>query len=79
MDLALGQLVKRLSTRSVRLARMILIQASRNARHPHRGSKLRLVTRTAAIALGPLFDSGAKTDGGQSWPLGSQLGGQDLD
>ena len=31
MDLALGQLAKRLSTRSVRLARMILIQAIRNA------------------------------------------------
>ena len=31
MDLALGKLAKRLPTRSVRLARMILIQASRNA------------------------------------------------
>ena len=30
-DFALGQLAKRLSTRSVRLARMILIQATRNA------------------------------------------------
>ena len=66
VDFALGWLVKRLSTRSVRLARMILIQAGRNARHPHRRSKLRLVTRTAAIALGPLFESRAKTDGGQS-------------
>jgi hypothetical protein len=31
VDFALGQLAKRLSTRSVRLARMILIQATRNA------------------------------------------------
>ncbi len=31
VDFALGKLAKRLSTRSVRLARMILIQASRNA------------------------------------------------
>ena len=31
VDFALGQLAKRLSTRSVRLARMILIQAIRNA------------------------------------------------
>jgi hypothetical protein len=31
VDLALGQLAKHLSTRSVRLARMILIQAIRNA------------------------------------------------
>ena len=31
VDFALGTLAKRLSTRSVRLARMILIQASRNA------------------------------------------------
>ena len=30
-DFALGKLAKRLSTRSVRLARMILIQAIRNA------------------------------------------------
>jgi hypothetical protein len=30
-DFALGKLAKRLSTRSVRLARMILIQATRNA------------------------------------------------
>jgi hypothetical protein len=31
VDFALGQLAKRFSTRSVRLARMILIQAIRNA------------------------------------------------
>ena len=31
VDFALGKLAKRLSTRSVRLARMILIRASRNA------------------------------------------------
>jgi integrase len=30
------------------------------------GDQLRSVARTAAIALGPLFESGAKTDGGQS-------------
>ena len=90
VDFALGKLAKHLSTRSVRLARMILIQAIRNAmvndlvvrnvadlatvpagqqiadavghsstrttevvyRH-----QLRPVTRTAAIALGPLFES----------------------
>ncbi len=32
VDFALGKLAKRLSTRSVRLARMILIQAIRNAK-----------------------------------------------
>ena len=31
MDFALGKLAERLSTRSVRLARMILIQAIRNS------------------------------------------------
>jgi len=110
VDFALGKLAKRLSSRSVRLARMILSQAIRNAmvndlvvpnvadlaavrtgaevlalrwaevdleagtvghsstrttevvyRH-----QLRPVTRTAAIALGPLFESRGKTDGGQS-------------
>ena len=131
VEFALGQLAKRLSTRSVRLARMILIQAIRNAMvtdlvvrnvadlaavatgEPGRPSRslnleqaravldaakgerlwpyvavsmlsgirteearalrsvvyrhqLRSVTRTAAIGLGPLFESGAKTDGGQS-------------
>jgi hypothetical protein len=34
VDFALGKLAKRLSTRSVRLARMILIQAIRNAMSP---------------------------------------------
>jgi integrase len=37
--------------------------------------QLRPVTRTAAIALGPLFESRGKTDGGQS----GSLGYQDLD
>jgi hypothetical protein len=131
VDFALGQLAKRLSTRSVRLARMILIQAIRNAMvtdlvvrnvadlaavatgepgQPSRSlnleqaravldaakgerlrpyvavsmlsdirteearalrsvvyrHQLRSVTRTAAIGPGALFESGAKTDGGQS-------------
>ena len=137
VDFALGKLAKRLSTRSVRLARMILIQATRNAmvndlvfctsrggpmyatdvrmefkritekaglgqdwtprelRHTfvsllsdsgvpieqiadavgHASTRttevvyrhqLRPVTRTAAIALGPLFESRGKTNGGQS-------------
>ncbi len=132
VDFALGKLAKRLSTRSVRLARMILIQAIRNAMvndlvvrnvadlaavptgepgRPSRSLNLEqalavldaakgerlwpyvavsmlsgirteearalrwsevdleagtVATRTAAIALGPLFESGAKTDGGQS-------------
>jgi hypothetical protein len=80
VQFALGKLAKRLSTRSVRLARMILIQAMRNAaqmaaalghastRTTEVGYKhqLRPVTRTAAIALGPLFDSKAETPGGQS-------------
>jgi hypothetical protein len=107
VDFALGQLAERLSTRSVRLARMILIQAIRNAMvndlvvpnvadltavptgKPGRPSKslnldqalgrsstrttevvyrhqLRPVTGTAAIALGPLFESRGKTNGGQS-------------
>jgi hypothetical protein len=120
VDFALGKLAKHLSTRSVRLARMILIQASRNAMvndlvvrnvadlaavptgKPGRPSRslnldqalavldaakgerpwpyvsstrttevvhrhqLWPVTRTAAIALGPLFESKGKTDGSQS-------------
>jgi len=131
VEFALGKLAKRLSTRSVRLARMILIQAIRNAMvtdlvvrnvadlaavatgEPGRPSRslnleqaravldaaegerlrpyvavsmlsdirteearalrsvvyrhqLRSVTRTAAIGPGALFESGAKTDGGQS-------------
>ena len=117
VDFALGKLAERLSTRSVRLARMILIQASRNAMvndlvvrnvadltavptgKPGRPSnvsllsdsgvpieqiadavghsstrttevvyrhQLRPVTRTAAIALGPLFESKGKMNGGQA-------------
>jgi hypothetical protein len=73
VQFALGKLAERLSTRSVRLARMILIQAIRNA-VGHSGTRttevvyrhqLRPVTRTAAIALGPLFESIGKTNGGQ--------------
>jgi hypothetical protein len=101
VQFALGKLAERLSTRSVRLARMILIQAIRNAMvndlvvrnvaelaavpagEPGRPSRslnldrhqLRPVTRTAAIALGPLFESRGNTDGGQS----GSLGYQDLD
>ena len=101
VQFALGKLAERLSTRSVRLARMILIQAIRNAvvndlvvrnvaelaavpaGEPGRPSRslnldqhqLRPVTRTAAIALGLLFESRGKTDGGQ----GGSLGYQDLD
>jgi hypothetical protein len=36
VDFALGTLAERLSTRSVRLARMILIQARRQASHAYR-------------------------------------------
>jgi hypothetical protein len=110
VDFALGKLAKRLSSRSVRLARMILIQAIRNAMVNDLAARnvadlaavptgeearalrwsevdleagtvghsstratevvyrhqLRPVTRTAAIALGPLFESKGKTDGSQS-------------
>jgi hypothetical protein len=112
VQFALGTLAERLSARSVRLARMILIQAIRNAmvndlvvrnvadlaRRPdvrdgcpdgvsgvpieqiadavgHSSTRttevvyrrqLRPVARTAAIALGPLFEGSGKTSGGQS-------------
>ena len=82
VDSARGKLAKRLSTRSVRLARMILIQAIRNAMvndlvvrnvadlaavpTGKTGRQLRPVTRTAAIALGLLFESKRKADGGRS-------------
>ena len=102
VQFALGKLAERLSTGSVRLARMILIQAMRTRdwtprelRHTfvsllsdsgvpieqiaaavgHASTRttevvykhqLRPVTRTAAIALCPLFESKAKTPGGQS-------------
>ncbi len=64
---ALGKLAKRLSTRSVRLSRMILIQAIRNAMVND------LVVRTWPTWLPcPLFESSGKTNGGQSWPFGSK-------
>jgi len=91
----LGKLAERLSTRSVRLARMIpeiAVQALRDlvlkqaAARAKAGTawkennlvfctrttevvyrhQLRPVTRTAAIALGPLFESKGKTNGGQT-------------
>ncbi len=55
VQFALGTLAERLSSRSVRLAQMILIQAIRNA-----------MVKTAAVALGPLFEAKGKTNGGQS-------------
>jgi hypothetical protein len=70
VQFVLGKLADRLSNRSVRLARMILIQAVRNAivndlrrafvsdRH-----QARLVTRTVTTAPGPLFESRGKTIG----------------
>ena len=67
VQFALGTLAKRLSTRSVRLARMILIQAMRNAMMNEVVARnLEVGTVATAIALGPLFDSKAKTPGGQS-------------
>ena len=64
VDFALGKLAKRLSTRSVRLARMILIQAIRNAMV--NDLVVRNVADLAAVALGPLFESRGKTNGGQN-------------
>jgi hypothetical protein len=58
------KLAKRLSTRRVRLARMILIQATRNA--VVNDLVVRNVADLAAIALGPLFESTGTTDGGQT-------------
>jgi hypothetical protein len=79
-----GKLADRLSNRSVRLARMILIQAVRNAQVNELRRALvsdrhqaRPVTRTVAIAPGPLFASRGKTIGSRSGPLGYQLGYQD--
>ena len=67
VDFALGTLAKRLSTRSVRLARMILIQAIRNAMvNDLVVRNLEVATVATAIALGPLFESRRKSDGGQS-------------
>jgi hypothetical protein len=59
-----AKLAKRLSTRRVRLARMILIQAVRNAVVNDRLG--RNVADLAAIALGLLFQSTGTTDGGQT-------------
>ena len=53
VDFALGKLAKRLSTRSVRLARMILIQASRNAMVDHL-----LVRNVAELAVVPAGQPG---------------------
>jgi hypothetical protein len=58
------KLAKRLSTRRVRLARMILIQAIRNT--VVNDLVVRNVADLAAIALGPLFQSTGTTDGGQT-------------
>ncbi len=67
VQFALGKLAKRLSTRSVRLARMILIQAMRNAMVTDVVVlNLEVGTVATVIALGPLFDSKAKIHGGQS-------------
>jgi len=84
VDFALGKLAERFSTRSVRLARMILIQACRIPAYPSSRSRTRRatpapgqpksctgtssgrVTRTAAMALGPLFESKGKTNEDQS-------------
>ncbi len=67
VQFALGKLAKRLSTRSVRLARMILIQAMRNAMvNDLVVRNLEVGTVAAAIALGPLFEGKGKTPGGQS-------------
>jgi hypothetical protein len=57
VDLALGTLAERLSTRSVRLARMILIQAIRNVM-----VNVLVVWNVAD----PLFESKGKSSGGQS-------------
>ena len=62
VQFVLGKLADRLSNRSVRLARMILIQAVRNAtmNDPRRAfvsnrHQARPVTRTVTIAPGPLL------------------------
>jgi len=67
VQFALGKLAKRLSTRSVRLARMILIQTMRNAMvNDLVVQNLKVGTVAAAIALGPLFEGKGKTHGGQN-------------
>jgi hypothetical protein len=79
---ARGKLAKRLSTRSVRLARMILIQAIRNAMvndllvrnvadlaavpTGKPGRELGRSPVTAAMSLGPLFESRGKANGGRN-------------
>ena len=64
VEFALGKLAKRLSTRSVRLARMILIQAIRNAMV--NDLVVRNAADLAAVVLGPPFESRGKTNGGQN-------------
>jgi hypothetical protein len=64
VDFALGKLAKRLSTRSVRLARMILIQAIRNAMV--NDLVVRNAADLAAVVFGPPFESRGKTNGGQN-------------
>jgi hypothetical protein len=82
VDFALGKLAKHLSTRSVRLARMILIQAIRNAMvndlmvrnvadlaavpAGKPGRPSRSLNLEQAITLGPLFQGKRKTDEDQS-------------
>jgi hypothetical protein len=56
VDFALGTLARRLSTRSVRLARMILIQAIRNAMVNDL-----VLPNVVPIVLRPLFESRGKT------------------
>jgi len=91
VDFALGKLAKRLSTRSVRLARMILIQAIRNAMV--NDLVVRNVADLAPVHAGkparlraPLPSHWARCSRAEERqteakadPLGSQLGYQDLD
>jgi len=91
VDFALGKLAKRLSTRSVRLARMILIQAIRNAMV--NDLVVRNVADLAPVPAvkparlrAPLPSHWAlcsraeeRQTEAKADPLGSQLGYQDLD
>jgi len=91
VDFALGKLAKRLSTRSVRLARMILIQAIRNAMV--NDLVVRNVADLAPVPTGKparlrapppsRYARCSRAEERQTEakpdPLGSQLGYQDLD